>query len=87
MPEAVGSTFGGGLGGLVVVMLYLILGPGAVLYHTTRWAFDRHGRATRGQATLSPSQRDTIKRCLPWNVGITLLAAIPWLLDALGRDH
>jgi hypothetical protein len=77
MPEAVGSTFGGGgLGGLVVVVLYLVLGPGAVIFHTTRWAFHRYSRAKHGRATLKPSDLQTIRQCLPWNIGITLIPVL-----------
>ena len=84
MPEAIGSTFGGGgLGGLVVGILYLVLGPGAVVFHSVRWAWHGISRASRGQATLSPSQIDTIRACLPWNVAISLVPAIPVLLEAL----
>lgn len=82
MPEAVGSTFGGGgLGGLVVVVLYLILGPGAVIFHIARYAFHRYSLAARGQATLGYNDRRTIRQCLPWNIVITLIPALPALLD------
>jgi hypothetical protein len=80
MPEAVGSTFGGGgLGGLVILVLYVVLGPGAVVFHSARWALNRWSVAYRGRAMLSPSQRETIRKCLPWNLGITLAPALPYV--------
>ena len=84
MPEAVGSTFGGtGLGGLVIVGLYLVLGPGAVIFHVTRWAFHRYGVAFRNRVTLGYNDLRTIRRCLPWNIGITLLPSLPVVLNAI----
>ncbi len=84
---AVGSTFGGG-GGLVIVILYLILGPGAIMFHLSRLAFNEYSYRARRRATLSPSEFDTIKRCLPWNIGISLLPAIPFILNGLqGSDY
>jgi len=84
VPEAVGSTFGGGgLGGLVVLVVYLVLGPGAVLLHSVRWVIDRASRARRHTATLSPTERETIRKCLPWNIAITLLPALPYLAGLL----
>jgi hypothetical protein len=82
---AIGSTFGGGggVGGLVVIILYLILGPGAVLFHLSRWAFNEYSYRVRRRATLSPSEFETIKKCLPWNTGISLLPAIPLILNNL----
>ena len=86
MPEAIGSTFGGGgLGGFVVLVLYLLLGPGAVVYHSARWAWHSYNRASKGRATLSPSELETIQKCLPWNSGISLLPLVPTLLEALGK--
>lgn len=83
MPEAVGSTFGGaGLGGLALLALYLVLGPGAVVFHSVRWSINRWSVAQRNRATLSPSQRETIRKCLPWNVGISLLPALPYAFAA-----
>lgn len=85
MPEAVGSTFGGsGLGGLVVLVVYLILGPGAVVFHSVRWTIDRVSRARRRVATLSPSDHETIRKCLPWNIGISLLPALPYVAALIG---
>ena len=81
---AVGSTFGAvGAGGLVIAILYLILGPGATVYNLSRLAFSEYSyRAGRG-ATLRPSDFDTIKSCLPWNIGISLLPLIPAILNGL----
>jgi hypothetical protein len=82
--EAVGSTFGGGsAGGLVVAIAYLILGPGAVVVHLSRLALNRYSSRKRQRATLRPSELETIKRCLPWNAGISLLPAIPFFLNAM----
>ena len=81
---AVGSTFGGGhWGGPVIVILYLIFGPGAVVFHLSRLAFNRYSRTTRQRATLSPSELETIRKCLPWNTGISLLPAIPFILGGM----
>jgi hypothetical protein len=82
--EAIGSTFGGGsLGGLVVAIVYLILGPGAVVFHLSRLALNRYSSRTRQRATLSPSEFETIRKCLPWNAGISLLPAIPFVLNGM----
>ena len=83
MPEAVGSTFGGGLGGLAVVVLYLVLGPAAVIFHTSRWAFYRYNVVVRHRWTLKEYELQTIRHCLPWNVVITLIPALPALLNAI----
>ena len=84
--EAIGSTFGGGsAGGLVLAIAYLILGPGAVVVHLSRLAFNRYSSRTRQRATLSPSELETIRKCLPWNTGISLLPAIPFILDGMNR--
>lgn len=80
---AVGSTFNLGGGGLVVAILYLVLGPGAIVYHLSRWAFNEYSYRTRHRATLSPSEFATIKSCLPWNIGISLLPTIPFILNSL----
>jgi hypothetical protein len=80
---AVGSTFGGPGGGWVVAIVYLILGPGAVAYHSSRLAFNAYSRRARSRATLSPSEFETTRRWLPWNIAISLLPAIPAILDAL----
>ena len=85
MPEAIGSTFGGGLGGLVVGIVYLLLGPGAVVYHTARWAGYGYNRASRGRATLSPSELETIQKCLPWNCALSLAPLVPIILNALSK--
>jgi len=74
MPEAVGSTFGGGgLGGLVFFVLYLVLGPGAVIFHVARYAYHRYSRARHSRATLGYNELQTIRQCLPWNIVITLI--------------
>jgi hypothetical protein len=85
VPEAVGSTFGGGgLAGLVVFVLYLVLGPGAVVFHASRWAWHRYSLATHSRATLGYNDLETVRQCLPWNVGITL---IPFLGMIWERVH
>lgn len=82
MPEAVGSTFGGGgLAGIALFVLYLVLGPGAVIFHAARWAYHRYSLAARGRATLKPSDLQTIRQCLPWNVVITLIPALPYIFE------
>ena len=85
---AVGWTFGAaGGGGLVIAILYLILGPGATVYNLSRLAFSEYSyRAGRG-ATLRPSDFDTIKSCLPWNIGISLLPLIPVILNGLHGSY
>ena len=86
MPEAVGSTFGGGaFGGLVVVVLYLVLGPGAVIFHARRWALHRYSVASRNIALLGWNELQTVKQCLPWNIGITLIPALPTVFDMFRR--
>jgi hypothetical protein len=80
---AVGSTFGLGGGGFVLAIIYLILGPAAIVYHLSRLAFNAYSSRTRSRATLRPSEFDTIKRCLPWNVAISLLPAIPSIVNAV----
>jgi hypothetical protein len=82
--EAIGSTFGGGSwGGLVAAIVYLILGPGAVVFHLSRLALHGYSYRTRQRATLSPSDLETIRKCLPWNTGISLLPAIPFILNGM----
>jgi hypothetical protein len=83
MPEAVGSTFGGGLGGLAVVVLYLVLGPGAVIFHAARWAYHRYSVATHGRATLGYNDLQTVRQCLPWNIFITLIPVIGMIWERL----
>lgn len=74
MPEAVGSTFGGGgLAGLVFAVLYLVFGPGAVIFHIARYGYHRYSRAAHGRATLGYNDLQTIRACLPWNIVITLI--------------
>jgi hypothetical protein len=81
--EAIGSALGGpGGGGLVIAIIYVVLGPGAVAYHSFRLARHAYSRRTRQQATLRPSDFETAKKCLPWNIGISLLPAIPVVLNA-----
>lgn len=82
MPEAVGSTFGGGgLAGLVFFVLYLVFGPGAVIFHIARWGYHRYSRATHGRATLNYDELQTIRQCLPWNVVITLIPTLPYVFE------
>jgi hypothetical protein len=81
---AVGSTFGSpGAGGLVIAIVYLILGPGAVAFHSSRLAFNAYSRRARSRATLSPSEFEAARKWLPWNITISLLPAIPTILAAL----
>ena len=81
--EAIGSALGGpSSGGLVIAIIYIVLGPGAVAYHSLRLARHAYTRRKRRQATLSPSAFETAKKCLPWNVAISLLPAIPMVLNA-----
>jgi hypothetical protein len=82
MPEAVGSTFGGGgLAGLVLFVLYLVFGPLAVVFHAGRYAYHRYSRARHGRATLNYSELETIRQCLPWNVVITLIPMLPAIFE------
>jgi len=82
VPEAVGSTFGGGgLAGLVFFVLYLVFGPGAVIFHTGRYAYHRYSRARHGRATLNYDELQTIRQCLPWNIVITLIPALPSIFE------
>jgi hypothetical protein len=54
--EAIGSALGSpGGGGLVIAIIYIVLGPDAVAYHSFRLARHAYTRRTRRQATLSPS--------------------------------
>jgi hypothetical protein len=84
---AVGSTFNIGGGGLVIAIVYLILGPGGTVYNLSRLAFNEYSYRTRSRATLSPSDFDTIKSCLPWNIGISLLPVIPFILNGLHGSY
>lgn len=86
--EAVGSTFGSvGAGGPIIAIAYLILGPGAVVFHLARLSFNRYSRSKKQRATLSPSQLETIRKCLPWNAGISLLPAIPYILNGMHGSY
>jgi hypothetical protein len=77
---AIGSTFAGGSwGGPIIAIVYLIFGPGAVVFHLSRLAINTYSRRTRQRATLSPSELETIKKCLPWNTGISLLPVFPFI--------
>jgi hypothetical protein len=74
MGGQVGSTFGGcGLGGLAIFLLYIILGPGAAIFHFVRLAIHIFRKQTEHRAFLSPSELDTVRSSLPWNIGISLL--------------
>ena len=73
-----GVSFGGG-GGLVVAVLYLILGPGALVYNGGRLALNYYRWRYKSNAFLTKSASDTAWRCLWWNLGITL---IPFVLSA-----
>lgn len=86
VPEAVGSTFGGGgLAGLVFFVLYLVFGPLAVIFHAGRYAYHRYTRARHGRATLNYSELETIRQCLPWNVVITLIPTLPYVFELFRR--
>jgi hypothetical protein len=74
--EAVGSTLVLGGGGLVIAIAYLILGPGAVVFHLSRLALNQYSYRAGRRAALKPSELETIKKCLPWNIGISLLPAV-----------
>jgi hypothetical protein len=81
---AIGSTFASGSwGGPIVAILYLIFGPGALVFHLSRLAFNRYSYRTRQRATLSPSELETIRKCLPWNTGVSLVPAIAFILGGL----
>jgi len=80
MRGEIGSTFAGGaLGGLVVLLLYIIFGPGAAIFHSVRLAIHIFRQQTEHRAFLSPGELDTVRSCLPWNVGISLLPLLPML--------
>jgi hypothetical protein len=85
MGGQIGVTFGlgGGVGGLVVLVLYVVLGPGALLYHGVRLAIHVHRRHFEHAAYLNSNDLDTARRCLPWNIGIAVLPALPALLGVL----
>lgn len=80
---AVGSTFHLGGGGLVIGILYLVFGPGATLFHAAKLGFDAYSRRTHSRATLNPSAREGARRCLPWNIAISLLPLLPMVLNGL----
>ena len=83
---AIGSTFANGSwGGPIIAILYLIFGPGALVFHLSRLAFNGYSYRTRQRATLRPSELETIWKCLPWNTGISLLPAIPFILNGMNR--
>ena len=79
----VGSTLHTGLGGLVVGILYLVFGPGALLLHGFRLGFNAWSVRARGRSTARYSDLDTAKRCLPWNVIITLVPFLPAVCQQL----
>jgi hypothetical protein len=80
MGGQVGSTFGGGgLGGPVIFLLYIIFGPGAAIFHSVRLAIHIFRKQTEHRAFLSPSELDTVRSCLPWNIGISFLPLLPIL--------
>ncbi len=85
MGGQIGVTFGhgGGIGGLVVLVLYVVLGPGAVLYHAVRLAIHFYRRRFEHASYLNSHDLGTARRCLPWNIGIALLPALPALLAAI----
>jgi hypothetical protein len=59
------------------------LGPGALVFHLSRLAYNRYSYKTRQRATLKPSELETIRKCLPWNAGISLLPAILFIVDRM----
>jgi uncharacterized membrane protein len=84
MGGQVGSTFGGGgLGGPVVILLYIIFGPGAAIFHSVRLTIHVFRMRSEHRAFLSPSERDTARSCLPWNIGITLIPLLGMFLSNL----
>jgi hypothetical protein len=62
-----------GAGELFATLLYLIPGPGAALYNGSRLALDYYGRRVKHKAFMSPSAQETARRCLWWNLGITVI--------------
>jgi hypothetical protein len=83
MGGQVGSTFGGGLGGPVVILLYIIFGPGAAIYHSVRLAIHFFSVRSEHRAFLSPSERATARSCLPWNIAISLIPLLGMFLSNL----
>jgi hypothetical protein len=83
MGGQIGSTFGGGgaLGELVIFLLYIIFGPGATIFHSVRLAIHIFRKQSENRAFLSPSELDTVRSCLPWSIGISLLPLLAMLLS------
>jgi hypothetical protein len=79
---AVGSTFHGG-GGLFIGLLYLALGPGALLFHVWRLAHNAWSLRVHGREGADYELLHRAKRCLPWNVIITLLPFFPSMCQQL----
>jgi hypothetical protein len=79
---AVGSTFHFG-GGLFIGLLYLVFGPGALLIHIWRVASNAYTMRVHGRARVSPFMLRRAFRCLPWNVVVSLLPFLPYVLEQM----
>lgn len=87
MPEQVGSTFGGcGLGEPLVILLYIFLGPVAAIFNLIRLSIHGYRNRIEHRAYLSPSELDTVRNYLPWNIGISLLPLLP-IFWSLIKNH
>jgi hypothetical protein len=58
----------GGLGGLFLLIVYVVIGPGGLVYRSVFLSL----HAT-GVLRMIPSAQETARRCLPWHIGITAL--------------
>jgi hypothetical protein len=75
---AVGSTFQGA-GGLIIFVLYLVLGPGGFIFNLVKLIADKVKRT----GNLSQRQYDATRKFLAINACVTALPFGIWALSLL----